>query len=607
MRQHPFDVPEILEDVSIYLSQKDRIQCLRVSKNFYSVFISILWRRIRLRPPHPGKRPRPLIPSRRTLERHKHLIRDLVFEEIFPPEYTTLQDCRHLKVLRFSVKADLYWASFKSPLSEANQVLARISTLIRSHSSTLEDVSIRLMFWEDLDAFKDLLEALTECVRLKTLDLSDLTVPEEVMPVLRHICAVQLRSLQLSSVWMPDWFVEIPNNGDINSSNSSSSIGRDDGTYINNISYGNTTGDINNNQYSKSISQSITNEPYLHNSNDEVLFKALRHLTLYFGRRVNHKSISVRHQARIVRRFPNLESLSWPGLPIWAIKWQVPSASTPQTIGSHTIGFLDELAQDPWPFRYLDSLDLPWTGLNDDDLARTLRQLNRLRVLRVIGSQFGRLSLHELLIDKMILSGGRGQRDIPLCNTLETLDLGACRDVSSDMAQMLLSHCPNLRHFTADRISINDIAEGIEGHGEGWVCNGLRELEIHVDLYGTNSRISSDMMSFWQHAAYTQLGRLTELRILNLTFASKAPPGGVINRTLDLRLKAGLNILSKLKCLEELSFLHDPLQRMGVDEAIWMIEQWPKLHSLVGRLSDDKKLRRRVKAMLSSRHIITTS
>ncbi|KAF8940682.1 hypothetical protein BGZ58_005218 [Dissophora ornata] len=413
---------------------------------------------------------------------------------------------------------------------------------------------------------KELWYSLVGCTNLKTLDLGNFTVPEESLQVFLQICARSL-SLKLTTMVIPGWF-ETDHNKDGGNSEDQDGVSRDD------------DGDDD--------------------DSSQLVFTAPRHLSLSSIRGFNNAILSPSSQARIIRMFPNLKSLYWYGDPKtaqWTQLWEVWALQD-----GDTIDFFQTLSQNPWALQRLESLDLPWTRMEDEDLARLLRQMSQLKALAAHGSRFGPLSLEELLLDNVILSGDRGQRVRCLSETMERLQLHGCKSVTGDMVQLLLTSCPNLRRFSAEKITVADIALGHQGHrGLGWVCYRMAELDIYLEEVDEDL-VEGNAQSL-RHHVYSQLAKLTRLRKLNLTYATKPPTGGAGWRTLDLRLKSGLKLLSGLKELTDLSFQHDDHQRMGMDEVVWMTKQWPALRSVAGRLTEDKKARRRVKAVLLAKEI----
>jgi hypothetical protein len=103
----------------------------------------------------------------------------------------------------------------------------------------------------------------------------------------------------------------------------------------------------------------------------------------------------------------------------------------------------------------------------------------------------------------------------------------------------------------------------------------------------------------WQRKVLRQLSRLTKLEDLSI--------GGWMGPEmsqdgLDLKLTSGLGVLSSLKRIQILMF--DRLwQEMEEDDVRWMVEAWPKLSYVSGRLSSRSKRRQQLLRILEDRGI----
>ncbi|KAI8351894.1 hypothetical protein B0O80DRAFT_454951 [Mortierella sp. GBAus27b] len=75
---------------------------------------------------------------------------------------------------------------------------------------------------------------------------------------------------------------------------------------------------------------------------------------------------------------------------------------------------------------------------------------------------------------------------------------------------------------------------------------------------------------------YQQIGRLTQLEILDLRYNSIGDPNSV-DFMGDLTLAGGLSFLSELKSLRQLVLISDLWTGMGQAEVEFMAECWPRL------------------------------
>ncbi|KAG0328392.1 hypothetical protein BGZ99_005407 [Dissophora globulifera] len=136
------------------------------------------------------------------------------------------------------------------------------------------------------------------------------------------------------------------------------------------------------------------------------------------------------------------------------------------------------------------------------------------------------------------------------------------------MVQAILEMCPRLKLIMADRITVEDIAQGRE-----WACHGLTELSVYIDKTNASPGLvsSKDM----QRVSYTRLATLTKLRVLDLTYDVADWFGHLT--PLELTLEAGLELLVTLKDLCIFSFRNFDHRLVGEKERFWMTESWPKV------------------------------
>ncbi|KFZ09053.1 hypothetical protein V502_08972, partial [Pseudogymnoascus sp. VKM F-4520 (FW-2644)] len=241
------------------------------------------------------------------------------------------------------------------------------------------------------------------------------------------------------------------------------------------------------------------------------------------------------------------------------------------------LGGLDVFPTDPFCeilstfCLHIERLDFGEGVLEDDDLAQVLGSCAKVTDFAICGSLFG-LSAFESLIQHF--------------PHLTLLDLTRCNGVTSAMSLRILTSCPFLTEFWAGgSLAAQDIVgvgtqddQGQEKlEPQDWVCLSLKRLSISI------SRLSNRPPE-WQSLILGQIVRLHDLR--NLSIGPKR--GGVREEDhvaameldeddgIQLRLEAGLAILSGLKRLEVIAFL-GMRQNMDEEDVRWMLDAWPNL------------------------------
>ncbi|KAI8354281.1 hypothetical protein B0O80DRAFT_450692 [Mortierella sp. GBAus27b] len=173
------------------------------------------------------------------------------------------------------------------------------------------------------------------------------------------------------------------------------------------------------------------------------------------------------------------------------------------------------------------------------------------------------------------------------------------------MVQEVMSSCPLLKVFSANRLEAQHIAQG-----KTWVCTSLTSLHVFIDfgdITETTRRISRGItnantttataptreaattdeikMESLQRRVFEQLSLLSKLETLSFGRVHKPVShwarSHIPSQPLDLRLCSGLGMLETLKQLRTLRF-RSTIQRMGTEDALWMIEHWPQLREIHG-------------------------
>ncbi|ORZ28848.1 hypothetical protein BCR41DRAFT_417958 [Lobosporangium transversale] len=232
--------------------------------------------------------------------------------------------------------------------------------------------------------------------------------------------------------------------------------------------------------------------------------------------------------------------------------------------------------QYPWVLANLSYLSLPYMRIKDKDMMALLSQITELRHLDVRQCKFGHLSLQELLADKQeMLDKGhilRKTRPRRLCEALEVLMFDEQSVGMDGIVQAVLSNCPRLKQLTGTKITITEIV-----NGTGWVCTELTDLNIYLKADVDQGTIEGMAKA---RIAFRELGKLTQLQYLSLTSQNSNNEERI--RTIDLRLRAGLDELVNLKNLVSLWFYGDNHQRMQLEDATWIVGNWPRIKYLKG-------------------------
>ncbi|ORZ09426.1 hypothetical protein BCR41DRAFT_358686 [Lobosporangium transversale] len=228
----------------------------------------------------------------------------------------------------------------------------------------------------------------------------------------------------------------------------------------------------------------------------------------------------------------------------------------------------------PFTLTSLSDLYMGSFGIKDEDMAALLRKMTELRRLDIPDCEFGPLSMQELLADEQeVLDGGhivRKRRDRRLCDTVEILIFQRQGETPAGVGQAILSNCPRLKELAGPKVKVTEIVDG-----EEWVSTDLTYLVIRLEA-DVDKETAEGMQK--QRIVFKQLAKMTKLRVLYLTNYNSVAQ----YRTLDLRLRAGLDELANLKRLHLLSFNRDMCQQMQSEDVTWIINNWPKIKRLDG-------------------------
>ncbi|ORZ28840.1 hypothetical protein BCR41DRAFT_344167 [Lobosporangium transversale] len=236
------------------------------------------------------------------------------------------------------------------------------------------------------------------------------------------------------------------------------------------------------------------------------------------------------------------------------------------------------LLQHPWALNSLSALSLHNMTIEDKDMAALLGRMTGLRQLSSLKCEFGQFSLQELLADKQeILDDGEIVQKARLQRLCETLEILVLYTYNAGIGQAVLSSCPRLKELEGPKITVTEIVNGAE-----WVCTGLTDLTIILEA-DVDQETKEGMAK--TRLAFRQLGRLTKLRSLALLDSYS---WNEARSVLNLRLKTGLDELANLKSLRSLRLEDDKYWQIQLEEATWMVNNWPSIKFVGSDLSDEE-------------------
>ncbi|KAK3810254.1 MAG: hypothetical protein J3Q66DRAFT_405010 [Benniella sp.] len=268
----------------------------------------------------------------------------------------------------------------------------------------------------------------------------------------------------------------------------------------------------------------------------------------------------------LTQRCPGLQEISW---------FSFDTSLDAQFIPA----FIQSLGAGTWPA--LESIAFGAMDSTNEDLTRIMEGMRRITELSMGGGPglFRSNSMEQLR---------------PHFQHLKLLNLGSAKDVSSQMAQEVLSSCPLLVKLRVPQIDAMDIVQG-----QSWVCLGLRELSVFFSF-------DPSTIEFSQTLVMDQLSKLTRLEELNLAWErpSGATVGPMFQESIDLRLENDLGRLWNLRRLRHISFTYTK-QKMGEQEINWILEHWRSLELLFGVLNYESPfMERRLKQRLHNHGLI---
>ncbi|KAF9207444.1 hypothetical protein BGZ49_000397 [Haplosporangium sp. Z 27] len=272
---------------------------------------------------------------------------------------------------------------------------------------------------------------------------------------------------------------------------------------------------------------------------------------------------SLIQQLQVIGKCPRLRRLSWINK-----EYSLPIPDLCQVVSTECRKFAElELS--------------PNQHIADEKLAQLITGSSNLTALSVLSSRSGLLSIQAL------------SRHF---NTLTRLEV----NFESPFIQRIMTSCSQLLELKAPFLDVLDILGAVKKSGEydphkyglhpqDWVCLNLRRLDIFIQIPGHKDDSS-------QRPVFHQLSRLKRLEELRI--------GGHDNELswsrdgLDLRLECGLNILADLKRLKQFDY-NDLYQQMSVQDAQWIVQEWPELRRFIGRSNANKEKRQQIESIMA--------
>ncbi|GJJ71492.1 hypothetical protein EMPS_03842 [Entomortierella parvispora] len=214
-------------------------------------------------------------------------------------------------------------------------------------------------------------------------------------------------------------------------------------------------------------------------------------------------------------------------------------------------------------WKNLESLSLRMNSLGDEVLAEILGAVGPLKDLVMGETAFGP-SCTRALLDS---DGGKHRA------TLESLSLSSCSNLEGSMVQEMLCSLPRLQRIRARELTLQSIQED----PRPWVCLGLKDFRLALVIH-SGDLTSQEQASSQQTAFLDRLAMLRSLEVLELRRTFSLTGFNLYYQ--DLHLDKGLHRLWGLQNMRELRMIEQTGRRLGIEEAQWMTENWPRLKTV---------------------------
>ncbi|CAO3564957.1 unnamed protein product [Mortierella alpina] len=171
---------------------------------------------------------------------------------------------------------------------------------------------------------------------------------------------------------------------------------------------------------------------------------------------------------------------------------------------------------------------------------------------------------------------------------LTELNLTHCPHVTDLMVREVMGSCFSLTLLKASKVQARVMVEG-----KPWVCKSLQTLGLYF-IFSPEGESPADELTHRNELHTRVFERLSELRELETLVLGDTiemwyqewlgrPP----QRGLELRLDRGLGRLSTLDRLKRL-YIDKTWQLMEAEDYTWMLDHWPKLEVVDGRVNIDE-------------------
>ncbi|KAG0052758.1 hypothetical protein BGZ83_002162 [Gryganskiella cystojenkinii] len=174
-------------------------------------------------------------------------------------------------------------------------------------------------------------------------------------------------------------------------------------------------------------------------------------------------------------------------------------------------------------------------------------------------------------------------------STLTTVDLSFSPTITGELSHEIMCALPNLESLKVPTIKDRDLVRD----RRPWICHRLQHLTIGFQFVVESRTLFSPLSSSSSSSlpekdnrkmVFERLGTLRFLKTLNIRELDYdvQPLGG-----LRFQLKDGLDFLKTLQQLEELE-LWNGNQELSKTDVQWMVDHWPRLRILFGKLHSSK-------------------
>lgn len=217
--------------------------------------------------------------------------------------------------------------------------------------------------------------------------------------------------------------------------------------------------------------------------------------------------------------------------------------------------------------------------IQDEGFAHIFEEIpaQRLVELDCSGTAFGLLGLEAL------------KRH---CESLRLLVIKRSSRFTSALGQEALESFPKLTSLRVDRLSVEEVERG-----RPWACLNLRVLIAQFDM-GEAIDLEDDRRR--HRLLFDRISTLVRLERLTVSAI-----GAVSAPRPQFRISHGLDALY---CLKSICFLdiYETKHKLGFSDVRWIIDNWPKLCIVEGKLYHDDKDQDRLLQELLGKHNITT-